>query len=136
MIKHLTLLLFIGLACDSPEPIRPELKEIEYLSYKEPDKKKRYYNWVADVLYSGKISKSNLIKIVKHFDEAYPERCVVNIWSSKEAYYHNKASNWSDTWRNGFLIHYSKNVANNYNAIKWMQEIGTLSDLFGTQTNI
>ena len=88
------------------------------------------------MVYSGEISKSNLIKIVKHLDEAYPKRCVVNIWSSKKAYYHNKASNWSDTWRNGFLIHYSKNAANNYNVIKWMQEIGTLSNLFGTQTNI
>tara|TARA_B100000676_G_scaffold80419_1_gene80287 strand:- start:108 stop:284 length:177 start_codon:yes stop_codon:yes gene_type:complete len=39
-MKHLWLILFVIIGCTSPEPILPQIDNIEYLSYKKPDKKK------------------------------------------------------------------------------------------------
>jgi hypothetical protein len=128
--------LFIGLSCESPEPVPPQIDTIEYLSYKKPNKKKGYENYVADILYSGEVSYSIMYSIVDIFNKAYPERCLVRIWNSKEAYNQDMSGNYGDAFRSGFILYYSKNINNNYNAIKWMQEQGALSNLFGTQTNL
>tara|TARA_Y100001980_G_C14514218_1_gene289586 strand:+ start:950 stop:1357 length:408 start_codon:yes stop_codon:yes gene_type:complete len=135
-MKHLWLILFVIIGCTSPEPILPQIDNIEYLSYKKPDKKKGWGNYVADILYSGEISYSKMNSIVDIFNKAYPERCLVRIWNSKEAYNQEINGNYGEAFRSGYILYYSKNINNNYNAIKWMQEKGSLSNLFGTQTNL
>ena len=134
-MKRLLLILFV-LACASPEPVPPQIDNIEYLSYKKPDKKNGLGNYVADILYSGEVSYSKMYSIVDIFNKAYPERCLVRIWNSKEAYNQDKSGNYGGAFKSGFILYYSKNTNNNYNAIKWMQEQGALSNLFGTQTNL
>ena len=134
-MKHLWLILFV-LACASPEPVPPQIESIEYLSYSKPNNNKGYGNYVADILYSGEISYSKMYNIVNTFNKTYPERCLVRIWNSKDAYNQDKSGNYGLAFKSGFILHYSKNTNNNYNAIKWMQEKGALSDLFGTQTNL
>jgi len=134
-MKRLWVILFV-LACASPEPVPPQIDSIEYLNYKKHDKKKGYGNYVADILYSGEVSYSKMYSIVDIFNKAYPERCLVRIWNSKEAYNQDKSGNYGGAFKSGFILYYSKNTNNNYNAIKWMQEQGALSNLFGTQTNL
>ena len=134
-MKHIWLLLFI-FACTSSEPVPPQIDNIEYLSYTKPDKKKGYGNYVSDILYTGEISYSKMNSIIDIFNKTYPKRCFVRVWNSKEAFYQDKNGKYGKAFKSGLILAYSKNVNNDINVIKWLQEEGELSDLFGTQTNL
>ena len=114
----------------------PQSELIQYIDYKKPDSKKKWGNYSVDILYTGEITYSKLYDVALFFDFAFPERVVVRVWSSTSAYHKNRRQVFDQEFKSGFLIYYSKNVSNDYNAIKWMQESGQLSAFFGTRTDI
>ena len=125
MYRYLSFLFFlIGInSCtsSSSEPVLPQSELIQYIDYKKPDSKKKWGNYSVDILYTGEITYSKLYDVALLFDFAFPERVVVRVWSSTSAYHKNRRQVFDQEFKSGFLIYYSKNVSNDYNAIKWMQ---------------
>jgi len=106
---------------------RPEFNNIEYVDSWEPNDKRTNYGF--DLIYTGEISEQKLIEICKEFNNTYDE-VVVRIFSTKQAYNSVQNDIFDDNFNTGYLVYYIKKTSNE---IRWMQENGNLSSLFGTK---
>ena len=66
---------------------------------------------------------------------------MVDIYTSKEAYLAGVNQEYGDIFNEGFILGYVKNLTNRgayrgFNEIRWMQEKGELSHLFGSVTTL
>lgn len=66
---------------------------------------------------------------------------VVTIYSSNEAYNEEKTGKFTAEYGKGYILFYVKNTTNQgpyrgFNEIRWMQETGKFSGLFGTKTKL
>ena len=143
MINRITLLLFIGLALWSCSkeiiPTRPTINNIEYLRYWEPNEKRPNYG--AELLYTGEIEYGKIYDIISVFNKTYGKAVMVDIYTSKEAYLAGINQEYGDIFNEGFILGYVKNLTNRgayrgFNEIRWMQEKGELSHLFGSVTTL
>jgi len=118
------------------KPQKPIIESIEYLDYSEPDDKKRFRNYVADILYTGDVSYEKMLDIISIYNDTYKERVIVRLWLNKKGYYQNKMQRYGNEFKEDYVLYYSKNMDNKHNTIKWMQQKGKLSYLDGTQTDL
>lgn len=79
--------------------------------------------------------KEDLISFIKNLSKDN-DPVAIRVYLSEKAYNDVKNNNYTYEFDHGYLLYYIKNNSNNANEIRWMQEKGDFSDLFGTQTEI
>ena len=109
---------------------RPQIDNVEYITYNHNN-----ISYSVDLIYTGEITKNNLIEICNEFNKEY-DAVVVKIYSSKDGYSALKNNVFNDAFYSDYLLFYVKNntgegAYKGFNEIRWMQEKGALGDLFG-----
>lgn len=94
----------------------------------------------AEILLLDKLDKNEVIKFVKGISGS-KDPVKINIYTSQEAYNAENNQSYGEEYSKGFLLVYIKNGTNKgaykgVNEIRWMQETGSFSDLFGSKTKI
>jgi hypothetical protein len=92
----------------------------------------------ADILLEDDLDKEGLIAFIISLSVDY-DPVLITIWTSEVAYDQNEKGEFGDEFREGFIAVYVKNFTGvgayaGFNEIRWMQEIGKFSDLFGEVT--
>jgi hypothetical protein len=95
----------------------------------------------AEILLEEDLSKEEIISFVRSF-ASDRDPVSINIYTSRIAYDQERTNNFvGDEYAKGFLLVYVKNFTGQgayrgLNEIRWMQEIGKFSDLFGEKTQL
>ena len=103
----------------------------------------------ADVLLEDELNKEEIVTFVKYLaddfnrytnDKTTSPICI-RIWSSELAFEQNQKLEFGDEFRTGYLVYFVRNLTNKgaykgFNEIRWMQEIGKFSELFGQKTKL
>jgi len=127
MKKLLIILTLFILGC-STNP--PQFDNIEYVSHNTPDYKGDAH--LFDLVYTGEVTKEKLIEICKVFNNKY-DNVVVKIFTSKDALNCVNNNIVNDDFYSGYLLYYVKKDSNE---IRWAQEKGAISHLFGEKTKL
>ena len=106
----------------------PQFDNIEYISHHPPDYKGDAH--LFDLVYTGEVEKEKLIEICKVFNNKY-DNVVVKIFTSKDAFNCVNNNIVNDDFYSGYLLYYVKKDSNE---IRWAQEKGAISYLFGDKT--
>ena len=103
----------------------------------------------ADVLLEDELNKEEIVTFVKYLaddfnrytsDKTTAPICI-RIWSSELAFEQNQKSEFGEEFRTGYLVYFVRNltkkgVYRGFNEIRWMQEKGKFSELFGQKTKL
>ena len=94
----------------------------------------------ADTLLKEDLTQEELISFIKHLGDNY-DPVLIRVYTSQQAYEQEQSGNYGDEWREGYIIFYVKNLTgqgaySGLNEIRWMQEIGEFSHLFGQKTKL
>lgn len=94
----------------------------------------------AEILLLDKLDQNELIKFVNGLSNSN-DPVKINIYTSQASYDAEINQTYGEEYSKGFLLVYIKNGTNKgaykgVNEIRWMQEIGRFSKLFGTKTKI
>ncbi|MBF05441.1 hypothetical protein CL644_01910 [bacterium] len=79
------------------------------------------------------LSEKNIVDLAKEFSNR-SNTVVVKVYTSKEAWDAGKSEDYSSVWKGGYIAFYMKR--GNVNEVRWMQEVGKLSSLFGKKAQI
>lgn len=92
----------------------------------------------ADILLKDDLGKDELINFVQYLG-SNKDPVLIRIWTSQTAYDQDEKAEYGNEFREGYVLFYVKNMTGEglywgKNEIRWMQEIGEFSDLFGQVT--
>jgi len=145
-ILVLVLLLLVAImGCSNGENATTEQKpevSLEYSILKGPWQPNDDPNgYGADILLKENLddlTKQDIIDFIKALTHD-KDPVVVRIYTSEVAYQQEQANNYGKEYKEGFLLIYIKNntgkgAYQGVNEIRWMQEKGKFSNLFGEKT--
>lgn len=96
-----------------------------------------------DILIDEKdATKEKIIELIREIVNEETELANILIFTSKNAWQEGqRGSGFTDDYKKNYIAFYIKNYSNDraysgFNEIRWMQEIGTLSSLYGTTTQL
>jgi hypothetical protein len=94
----------------------------------------------AEILLQQELTKEEIISFIKRLS-LNKDPVKVNIYTIRAAYEQEKSGNYGKEYKEGFLLVYIKNFTGKgtfrgFNEIRWMQEIGKFSHLFGQKTKL
>ena len=92
-----------------------------------------------DILLSPKDVNEETIKEIVQQIVGDKKKAMIKVYQSKKAYSEETTGNYSDEYKKGYVAFYVKNLTGDgayqdFDEIRWMQEIGKLSSLYGTVT--
>lgn len=134
---------------DVLESNKPEFNQITPFSFLQQWKPNDMPNgFGADILLKSDLDEKELISFIKFlttefitYADTEDAPVLIRIWSSEAAYKQDQERNFGDEFRRGYLVFYVKNLTGRgaykgFNEIRWMQQKGRFSDLFGTVTKL
>jgi hypothetical protein len=128
------------------EPSSKQIATFSFLRQWKPDNMPNGFG--ADILLKSDLNQKEIISFIEFLTTEFityanteDAPILIRLWSSKLAYEQDQERDFGDEFRQGFLVFYVKNLTgkgayNGFNEIRWMQEKGRFSDIFGTVTRI
>lgn len=114
-------------------PVPQQVVNYSVIEEWKPDKNPNGFG--ADILLEEDLTQEELISFIKYLSGDY-DPVLIRIYTSQQAYDQEQSRKYGNEWREGYVIFYVKNLTgegaySGLNEIRWMQEIGKFSDLFG-----
>lgn len=86
------------------------------------------------------VSKENIVNLVQKIADN-KSKAVIKIYQDKKAWQGEQKGVYGDIFDAGYLVFYVKNTTGSgayrgFNEIRWMQELGNLEELFGTNMQL
>ncbi len=92
----------------------------------------------ADVLLLDDINNfevEDIVIFIKDLSDPY-EVAVIRLWTSQTAYDQDQNYAWGPEYSEGYILYFAKTSSTTSPEIRWFQEVGKFSSLFGTRTPI
>lgn len=142
LIAVITAVIFIGLVViltnSSPRdnsfaetsPTTNEAASIKYkfLDERIPSSAQNAYN--ADVLLEQDLFVEDFAKFIYKLGHEY-NKASIRVWTDQQAFLNEKKNIYGKPFKEHFIAVYLKNKSNGLDEIRFMQEIGNYSTLFG-----
>jgi len=128
-------------APEETEEAEEQINVISYVVLREwkPDKDNKAIG-MEILIAEEDVSKENIIDLVRSIVKD-SKKALIKIYQDKEAWEGEKTGIYGEIYDKGYLVFYVKNLTDTgaysgLNEIRWFQEIGELSDLFGESTEL
>ena len=139
----ISILFLVG--CDNKEQEALEQQRIEeqtlkYTSLREWQPNNNINGLGLDILLEGNLEVDSLISLIKELSIG-KDPVVISIYTDEKVYNNVKNNIYGEPFDQHFILMYVQNntgkgIYNGCNEIRWMQEIGKFSGLFGTKTQL